>query len=77
MLEKDKETWSAWHKGFRNKRKVGQEQLHYITTCRAYFAATYPPKECPSKMKLLKFLALRHSSKESMNHASVSAISHI
>lgn len=41
-------------------------------TLRAYFAATYPPKECPSNIKLLRFLDLRHSSKESMNHASVS-----
>lgn len=43
-------------------------------TLSAYLAATYPPKECPSKIKLLRFLALRHSSKESINHASVSAL---
>lgn len=45
-----------------------------VSTFRAYFAATYPPKECPSKINWLRFLALRHSSKESINHASVSAI---
>lgn len=43
-----------------------------VITFRAYLAATYPPKECPSNMKLLRFLDLRHSSRESMNHASVS-----
>jgi hypothetical protein len=45
-----------------------------IITLRAYLAATYPPNECPSNIKLLRFLAFRHSSKESMNHASVSAL---
>jgi hypothetical protein len=45
-----------------------------MITLRAYLAATYPPNECPSNIKLLRFLAFRHSSKESMNHASVSAL---
>lgn len=48
------------------------EQYSLLITLRAYLAATYPPKECPSNIKLLRFLAFRHSSKESMNHASVS-----
>ena len=43
-------------------------------TLSAYLAATYPPNECPSNMKLLRFFAFRHSSKESINHASVSTL---
>jgi len=43
-------------------------------TLSAYLAATYPPKECPSNIKPLRFFAFRHSSKESMNHASVSTL---
>lgn len=54
---------------------ISNYQHRKTITLRAYLAATYPPRECPSKMKLLRFLALRHSSKESINHASVSALS--
>lgn len=64
-----------WHQKWYYYTNPGIQTLsEEIITLRAYLAATYPPNECPSNIKLLRFLAFRHSSKESMNHASVSAL---
>lgn len=59
---------------FQIKFLIRKYYYYQELTFNTYLDAMYPPKECPSKTNLSRFLALRHSSRESTNQASVSVL---